>query len=173
MGKERGLCEACNERLQVRQGKGWSARCGRCNHRRWPTPEEATRLARRDPTVRGQCVDCGERPQSSAGTRRFRLRCTSCHYKRFPAVKANARRRSRLFHKPWTAFKKDRCEHCGAQPEALTMLDVDHIDGDRNNNDPRNLQTLCKPCHVIKTRENGEVAWRFVHSRKAKGEARQ
>lgn len=33
-------------------------------------------------------------------------------------------------------------------------LDVDHIDGDRANNELNNLQTLCKPCHKIKTKEN-------------------
>jgi len=32
-----------------------------------------------------------------------------------------------------------------------TQLDVDHIDGDHRNNDPANLQTLCKNCHVLKT----------------------
>lgn len=28
---------------------------------------------------------------------------------------------------------------------------VDHIDGDSHNNDPRNLQTLCVRCHSAKT----------------------
>lgn len=36
------------------------------------------------------------------------------------------------------------------------LLDVDHIDGDRSNNHINNLQTLCKPCHRIKTKENGD-----------------
>lgn len=31
------------------------------------------------------------------------------------------------------------------------MLDVDHIDGNHNNNHPDNLQTLCKCCHAYKT----------------------
>ena len=41
-------------------------------------------------------------------------------------------------------------------PLDKTQLDVDHIDGDRGNNDIKNLQTLCKPCHKIKTRNNWE-----------------
>lgn len=41
-------------------------------------------------------------------------------------------------------------------PTDKTQLDVDHIDGDRGNNQLNNLQTLCKPCHKIKTRENWE-----------------
>jgi 5-methylcytosine-specific restriction endonuclease McrA len=36
------------------------------------------------------------------------------------------------------------------------QLDVDHIDGNPSNNKPENLQTLCKPCHIVKTRENRE-----------------
>jgi 5-methylcytosine-specific restriction endonuclease McrA len=28
---------------------------------------------------------------------------------------------------------------------------VDHIDGNHSNNDPANLQTLCKNCHSLKT----------------------
>ena len=31
------------------------------------------------------------------------------------------------------------------------QLDVDHIDGNPSNNNPKNLQTLCKNCHSIKT----------------------
>jgi 5-methylcytosine-specific restriction endonuclease McrA len=31
------------------------------------------------------------------------------------------------------------------------QLDVDHIDGDHDNNDPENLQTLCANCHRLKT----------------------
>jgi len=33
-------------------------------------------------------------------------------------------------------------------------LDVDHIDGNHDNNDPQNLQTLCKTCHYVKTHIN-------------------
>jgi 5-methylcytosine-specific restriction endonuclease McrA len=35
-------------------------------------------------------------------------------------------------------------------------LDVDHIDGDRFNNDPANLQTLCANCHRLKTHLAGD-----------------
>lgn len=34
------------------------------------------------------------------------------------------------------------------------QLDTDHIDGNPSNNDPENLQTLCKCCHAIKTKNN-------------------
>lgn len=51
-------------------------------------------------------------------------------------------------------YKKDYCEAC----QATNKLQIDHIDGNRSNNNPNNLQTLCHPCHIIKTTENND--WR-------------
>lgn len=36
------------------------------------------------------------------------------------------------------------------------MFDVDHIDGNHNNNNPSNLQTLYCPAHRLKSRYNGD-----------------
>lgn len=36
---------------------------------------------------------------------------------------------------------------------ASKMLDVDHIDNNRSNNEIENLQVLCVWCHALKTRE--------------------
>lgn len=47
--------------------------------------------------------------------------------------------------------KGTQCSRCGFVPEHWCQLDVDHIDGNRNNNDPQNLQTLCANCHRMKT----------------------
>lgn len=38
---------------------------------------------------------------------------------------------------------KNTCQKCGKMDD----LDVHHIDGDRLNNNPKNLITLCKKCH--------------------------
>ena len=38
------------------------------------------------------------------------------------------------------------------------FLEVDHIDGHSKNNDPDNLQTLCKHCHQIKSVVNKDYA---------------
>src|SRR3954452_6494438 len=43
------------------------------------------------------------------------------------------------------------CSHCGFVAEHVVQLDVDHIDGNHNNNAPENLQTLCANCHRLKT----------------------
>ena len=37
----------------------------------------------------------------------------------------------------------------------VRMIDVDHIDNNRSNNDIENLQLLCVWCHAVKTRLNG------------------
>jgi len=46
--------------------------------------------------------------------------------------------------------KKSYCEKCGG----TERLEIDHIDANRSNNNPDNLQTLCNNCHIIKTKEN-------------------
>jgi len=47
---------------------------------------------------------------------------------------------------------KESCELCGFIPVDMCQLDVDHIDGNHNNNEPSNLQTLCANCHRLKTK---------------------
>lgn len=51
----------------------------------------------------------------------------------------------------YTQYKKQVCEKCGFTPEHRSQLDVDHVDGNRLNNDPDNLMTLCANCHRLKT----------------------
>lgn len=56
-------------------------------------------------------------------------------------------------------YLSDHCCRCGFQPELdsksgepyTCQLDIDHIDGDHQNNDPTNLQTICSGCHRIKS----------------------
>ena len=56
------------------------------------------------------------------------------------------------FH--YRRFKKDFCEKCGFMAIDAAQLDVDHIDGNRNNDKIENLQTLCANCHRLKTVQN-------------------
>lgn len=50
---------------------------------------------------------------------------------------------------------------CNGEVNVPSMLDTDHIDGNHNNNDPVNLQTLCKCCHAIKSSQfNDRADWR-------------
>lgn len=71
----------------------------------------------------------------SQGRKRYRSNCDKCR---------------RTAHKA----KGDHCESCGIKPDNKSLLDVDHIDGNRSNNLPSNLQTLCKVCHQEKTVQN-------------------
>jgi len=66
--------------------------------------------------------------------------------------------RENLRKHPYRKHKKDRCERCGFIPEDSCQLDVDHVDGNKANNEPSNLQTLCANCHRLKTKNNSD--WR-------------
>lgn len=49
---------------------------------------------------------------------------------------------------------KDACEECGLKSRYMAgdylvkrKLTIHHKDGNHSNNDPENLQTLCRKCH--------------------------
>lgn len=46
--------------------------------------------------------------------------------------------------------KGDCCELCGFTAVWRGQLDVDHRDGNKQNNSPDNVWTLCANCHRIK-----------------------
>ena len=56
--------------------------------------------------------------------------------------------------KEYRTHKKNYCENCGFVAIHKCQLDVDHIDGNHNNNNLDNLQTLCANCHRLKTYVN-------------------
>ena len=67
-----------------------------------------------------------------------------------------------------TIHKKDFCENNDAHlgfscpvktnlwNNFLESLDLDHIDGDHINNNPKNVRTYCKLCHSRKSKETGD-----------------
>lgn len=89
------------------------------------------------------CENCKVRITTSNGLRKNGTRkyknlcyiCSSSGRKKFPYKK----------------YIKDRCEFCGFIPVHVCQLDVDHKDGNKENNDISNLQTLCSNCHRLKT----------------------
>ena len=98
--------------------------------------------------LRPGCRECGHPAVSDGrdgnGRRKWKNLCNSCHL---------ARKRG------WPAFnmhRKSVCERCGFIPEDSCQLDVDHIDGNKFNGDPSNLQTLCANCHRLKTLRSGD-----------------
>jgi predicted nucleic-acid-binding Zn-ribbon protein len=82
----------------------------------------------------------------------FKKKCDKCRgaYERRPYHKTNPRQRKYI-----DAIKRKKltmtCERCGFRAEHSSQLDIDHIDGNRNNNDPSNHQVLCANCHRHKT----------------------
>ena len=62
--------------------------------------------------------------------------------------------KTRYKRKPYLKYRKTKCDSCGIEPEWIGVLDIDHIDGDKNNNQKNNLQTLCSNCHRLKTHKN-------------------
>ena len=72
----------------------------------------------------------------------------------------NNRQRTSSYH--WRKLRlsilerdKFTCQSCGV---ITTVLEVDHILPDSTNNDPSNLQAICRPCHEEKTlKENKRV----------------
>ena len=85
---------------------------------------------------RPDCRICGKPAASRGiikGRREYRRICEQCRQYKYKR------------------HKKDHCEECGFIPQWSGQLDVDHIDGDKKNNEPANLKTLCANCHRLKT----------------------
>ena len=100
-----------------------------------------------------KCVEPGCNAYAdNAGNSRYHKYC-SMHHKR------------KYLMNGWS-YKQHRKDFCENQDGRLGfvcdctirehMLTVDHIDGDHNNDDMENLQTLCWNCHRWKTMVNEE-----------------
>tara|TARA_B100000287_G_C20358869_1_gene672932 strand:- start:289 stop:723 length:435 start_codon:yes stop_codon:yes gene_type:complete len=105
-----------------------------------------------------ECINdgCGSpvhtRKTNKNGTYDVRTECYRCHM--------GGRNRPGV-----TPHKKKYCENiderlgfkCVADITDSCMLEMDHIDGERWNNVPENVQTLCRNCHAYKTKYNGDM----------------
>ena len=67
------------------------------------------------------------------GTAKWRGICSPCHMAKYT--------------RPWLMFRKKSCESCGHTPLYQWALEVHHRDGNKDNNEPENLTTLCANCH--------------------------
>lgn len=114
--------------------------------------------------VQGTCIVCNKNKQQSSGScdkgknkgkKIYKNTCTSCSLKknivRTNKVRLRNKTRMKLRKYPWAEHKKDYCENCGFIALHSCQLDIDHIDGNHNNNDSSNYKTLCANCHRLKT----------------------
>lgn len=95
------------------------------------------------------CDKCRRPLRAARKSNMIHTRCGQCR-----AYKA---KRQRWYDKKVAtknAAKGNCCASCGFIAAVPMQLDIDHIDGNHNNNDPSNLQTLCANCHRLKTWNN-------------------
>jgi len=52
---------------------------------------------------------------------------------------------------------------CTSTITSPEQLDVNHIDGNRHNNEPKNIECLCPVCHNRVTRDNGHQRNRYTN----------
>ena len=98
--------------------------------------------------IKPKCKRCKERPVAAKERGRWRSICWKCVT---PIRSNNAGDRRRIRKRLFAD-----CVRCGYEPKRLSDIEIDHIDGNRQNGAKENLQTLCKKCHSIKTIENKE-----------------
>lgn len=102
----------------------------------------------------GQCKEC-----KNEGSRRWK--------DANPDKVKEMNRRGNLSAAPYRQFKKNHCESCNFLALDPCQLDVDHIDGNHNNDSPDNLQTLCANCHRLKGKLNGDLGRPKVYKLRA------
>jgi hypothetical protein len=89
------------------------------------------------------CQVCEKKPCAvnyvKKGVVHYRSRCHSCSDKDIKITP----RWSRAGYK-----KKNHCEKCGFRSAYKEQTSVFHIDGNRNNNLPNNLKTICRNCEI-------------------------
>lgn len=100
--------------------------------------------------IRPICTICGSNPCKKNGLSKLGFQlyvklCSSCEKGKYNLTDKAGRQFGYKRH------KKDTCELCGFIPINKCQLDVDNIDGNRNNNEEYNLQTLCANCHRLKS----------------------
>jgi len=111
------------------------------------------------------CPQCGvnERKFNSYnkdGSPRFTKLCRVCNGAKERQREYDKKRKHTKTHKYGATYERKvaelTCDKCGFKAEDKCQLDVDHIDGDHNNNEQSNLQILCANCHRLKTKVNKE-----------------
>jgi len=103
----------------------------------------------------------------------FKTECGTCYKARATGIKGKAME-GIVIHKK--QFCENHDSHLGWKcpvPKAswlklgmLQSLDLEHVDGNHDNNDPENVKTICKLCHAKKSMKYGDFSNRKASARK-------
>lgn len=136
------ICPKCNEK-HTKNGTFCSRSCANSRGKMSDETKEKIRTwAKNNP--RGYAV---RTPEGEKRIREGQIRWRERYYKETPfeSLGWDAKRNKIL------SEQKHKCSKCGidswmGQP---LSLEIDHIDGDRNNNSRDNLEALCPNCHSL------------------------
>ena len=161
----------CRSRGSLSNGdRKWDNRCGVCHDRKtrqnkglaprsapgeWNTKQRIGKIERQLQSVTMKLavakIELGEVVKE-----RTKIRLQVRKYYEKQKARANGGTKHQGKGNSYKKHKGDRCEECGFVAKYSAQLDVDHIDGNHDNNDVTNLQTLCATCHRAKTIEAGD-----------------
>lgn len=97
--------------------------------------------------IREVCVSCNKNLQKRIGsTNLYKPICSQCDKRRY-----GYKYKNRVQVKGYRKYKTNICSMCSFTSDYSCQFDVDHIDGNHQNDNVTNLQTLCANCHRLKT----------------------
>lgn len=116
-------------------------------------------------SVRKICVFCNKRQgrrrgKYGDGTPMWGKDCWKCHSIKYPSSDRYLEKKEKRFLDFIKRSNNKRlnrnpvCQNCGFIAKNLCQIDIDHIDGNKKNNNLTNLMILCANCHRLKTFNN-------------------
>lgn len=113
------------------------------------------------PRMNGKCPDCEKTFDSSyklAGHRRLM-------HSAFESFKTDSRRKRRLLEE-----RGHKCEVCNTVEWCgqLVPIEIDHVDGDPENNKRENLRLICPNCHAQTSTYKGKNMGKITNSKRQK-----
>jgi hypothetical protein len=157
----------CNDmaregKLNSKGTKPFARYCSRCQNKLNKTGTlPGKRTVRKHGFIeeRGICVECGN-PAHASKSKRDK---NCVYYDRLCGYCKEKQAKEKKYGKKVVdqKYKFKTCEHCGFKAIHPGQLDIDHQDGNSRNNDPKNLQCLCKNCHALKTILQGDTKNRY------------